>query len=217
MSRISSRTMVAGAVLLGVTLVGAAWLAYRPGPTGIDSAVLRSLIGTRSHGLTSVAKTVSLLFSPAAMAIWVVAIGVALVVRDRSLHRAVPIVAAAGVAAVADGLLKVAVARPRPPALEQIGTPETTFSYPSGHVTGTAVLIVALLVVVGVEPVRRFGWALLAGVVIALCAWTRLYLGAHWFSDVVGGAALGASAALLVPPMVTRVLAFASSPAQNRI
>lgn len=85
-----------------------------------------------------------------------------------------------------------AFARPR--RLDWLVFHETSFSYPSSH----AAIAVAfyglwawLLWCEGLAP-RRWVGALLAVVAIAIC-WSRLALGAHYVTDVAGGALLGAA------------------------
>jgi undecaprenyl-diphosphatase len=66
-------------------------------------------------------------------------------------------------------------------------------SYPSGHVANSATLAVAAAVIF-----PRL-WVIVVGVVwVLLMAFSRTYLHAHWLSDTVGGALIGAGAALLV-------------------
>lgn len=86
--------------------------------------------------------------------------------------------------------IKYLVHRPRPPLADQY-LHSATFSFPSGHVTGSTVcylLIAYILCTVyswrGVQSTITYGLAFL---MITFISGTRLYLGVHYLSDVVVG------------------------------
>lgn len=90
-------------------------------------------------------------------------------------------------------LLKQAFLRARPSFSDPILT-LSTYSFPSGHVLG-ATLFYGVLAAVIVANLRT--WPRRALIVLAACALvilvgiTRIYLGVHYFSDVVAAAAWG--------------------------
>jgi membrane protein DedA with SNARE-associated domain len=87
-------------------------------------------------------------------------------------------------------LFKWTMHRPRPIAIYQ-GI--SSWGFPSGHTTMSVVLygFLAILLVRSCNP--RWRWLpFSAAFGISLCvAFSRLYLGAHWLSDVLGGLSLG--------------------------
>jgi len=96
------------------------------------------------------------------------------------------------VSAVSAGLvqlLKVLYGRLRP---EDILLTLESGSYPSGHVANAATVAVLATVLVA-----RWWVAVAGAAYVVLMALSRTYLGAHWVTDTVGGALLGASVALL--------------------
>jgi len=75
------------------------------------------------------------------------------------------------------------------PAMEQVWLatpPDGSYAFPSGHTQNAAVLWSYLA-----GHYRRWPLLVAAIVVIPLVALSRLYLGAHWPVDVVGGIAIG--------------------------
>jgi len=82
----------------------------------------------------------------------------------------------------------------------------TNFSYPSGHMTRTIFIITILLCIlffglrgrVFLKTFLIFGLLLFA----FLMAMTRIYLGEHWFSDVLGGSLLGMSFGLFASVLI---------------
>ncbi len=89
-------------------------------------------------------------------------------------------------------LLKIAVHRQRPAGFGVYH--EISYSFPSIHATMAAFLFgfIAWIIVRRTEsPLRRF-WTISAAVfLIAAIGFSRLYLGVHFLSDVLGGCLLG--------------------------
>ncbi|HKJ09450.1 MAG TPA: VTT domain-containing protein [Gammaproteobacteria bacterium] len=100
--------------------------------------------------------------------------------------------ATAAGAAIMVRILKLTLQVPRPaPLYEGAGA----FAFPSAH-AGTNLAVygfLAVLVARELAPERRWLPYVGASALIVLIAFSRLYLGAHWLSDVIGGLALGLS------------------------
>ena len=114
-------------------------------------------------------------------------------------------------------LLKAAFQRARPGAdlLYLLPTP-TSLSFPSGHTMGTTGVIGCLVVVVHVlraPPIVRWGATVAGAAVISGVGLSRIYLGAHYPSDVVGGLlAAAAWVSALTGWMYPRLLPGESAP-----
>lgn len=138
-------------------------------------------------------RTISLLGSPLVMTCLGILVAAVLAVR-RLWFVFAGWVAAFGGAGVLDTLLKHIIRRPRPVYAADI-LHEASFSFPSGHAMGSLVGYGMLAYVVLVLWVTD--WRLRVFVVLTTCVLvlaigiSRLYLGVHYFSDVVGGYAAG--------------------------
>jgi membrane-associated phospholipid phosphatase len=100
------------------------------------------------------------------------------------------------------GSLKAALDRPRPPG-SLIAT--TAASFPSGHAIATAVTAVGLVLVLAPPGRARWRWEVNAVLLTSVMALSRVYLRAHWLSDTVAGALLGAGLALGWPALLMAV------------
>ena len=104
-------------------------------------------------------------------------------------------VAAAGLVSLIDDALKIAINRPRPtPDLVAVYVAETGKSFPSGH-SFFAALVLGMLAYLVITHLSKPGLKMLTlSAFLILILWTgasRIYLGAHWTSDVIGGYIVG--------------------------
>ena len=95
---------------------------------------------------------------------------------------------------LASSLLTLGFGRARPALIDHLDH-QTSYSYPSGHATSAAAVYL-LLAWLAPPRWRPYAWTLAAAMVI-LNGFSRIMLGVHWASDIVGGTMLGAAFALL--------------------
>jgi len=178
------------AVVVGVLL----WsVLAHGGLTAADSSLAAFIAGHRLAWLTPVMQLVTWMGSSFFIIPLGIAVGGYLYLRGSTWRPFVMMAAAfAGAAALYD-IVKPAVARTRPPAALQVGGPDTGWAFPSGHATQSIAFYGMLAIVLSLwyAPSRRRLFAIGAGLVVILVGASRLYLGVHWLTDVLGGYALG--------------------------
>jgi membrane-associated phospholipid phosphatase len=107
--------------------------------------------------------------------------------------------AAAALVSPLTTLLKESTGRPRPQFAEG-GARYETLSFPSGHASGVAALVTVALVLAWplLAPTARRVWLAVGIALVLLVGLTRIWLGVHFLSDVLGGWALGLGWTLLM-------------------
>jgi undecaprenyl-diphosphatase len=161
--------------------------------TQFDTTVLESLHRHATPVGLTVCDAISHLGSPAAMTVLALGGVLLLAARRQWIVLGGWVVAFSG-AGLIDHWLKVAIHRPRPlyaTALLQ----HSSWSFPSGHAMGALVgygMLAYVLILMGPRT-RRFRLLIVTGLALLIVAIgvSRLYLGVHYFSDVVGGYAAG--------------------------
>ncbi len=104
------------------------------------------------------------------------------------------IINSALIAGVGNYLIKFAFQRPRP-SVPHLVT-ETHFSFPSGHAMGSMLFYGTLIVVLPIlisNPRLRLAAQFLLGLLILLVGISRIYVGVHYPTDILGGYLLGAA------------------------
>src|SRR6202162_3698760 len=123
-----------------------------------------------------------------------VGVGAAVIVLTFLLRRpATPFVAFSAIYSVLYNVVNVIIQRPRPTGVAHVTSNLGGYSYPSGHVGFFLWLSVLAMVLLARRLPRPLYFAcwVLAAVLVVAAALSRIYVGAHWPSDVIGGFLVG--------------------------
>lgn len=156
-----------------------------------DSMAFRWADDVRSGTLDDVAKALTHLGSLPVVAV-ATALAIALLLTRRRIIESVTLAGGLAITWAAVHIAKAAIDRPRPshPLVETAGQ-----SYPSAHAAyAFAYVAIAVVLTRTLPGLARTTVVVVAAVVLAiLIGLTRISLRAHYLSDVVGGAGLGAT------------------------
>jgi membrane-associated phospholipid phosphatase len=192
--------LISGALLAGAVVVGLLVTLPATGPAvqDADDAVWRLAGAVRNEPTTAVAVALSWLGGT-----WVNwplrAAAILLLAWRRHWLRLAAFALAVLTSEILIGTIKAAVDRPRPPGslIETSGA-----AFPSGHAIATAVTAVGLVLVLAPPGPDRWRWEVRAVEFTAVMALSRVYLHAHWLTDTIAGALLGAGLALGWPALL---------------
>ncbi|HMA44830.1 MAG TPA: phosphatase PAP2 family protein [Gemmatimonadales bacterium] len=178
-----------GCLLVLTVAVAAGWT------SALDQATTLAAASHRTAFQSAVAVNVTALGSAPVITL-IAIIGAAYAVSS-GRPRMVLALAWTPLAFLLDSTIKLLVRHPRPTAAMIALPPD--FSFPSGHTVAASALYLTLaLLAAGAE--RRAGprrLLIASGVLVAvLVAWSRVYLGVHYLSDVIGGLLLGSAGAM---------------------
>lgn len=185
MSSSSGRRAVV-AILIAAAALGLLAVALPDGPSPIDA--VDPLL--RASAVAALAPLIDLFNWAGSLPVWTAAVvAVALLARRRRGLVVGTVVASIATEALTT-VLRVVVARPRPP-FGQGAELLVASGFPSGHVSRTVILMAALMVALPWAVRHRRAWLVAAIVVVAFMSLSRVFVGAHYTSDVLGGVLLG--------------------------
>jgi membrane-associated phospholipid phosphatase len=158
----------------------------------IDGAIAERVHPHVSPRRTKLALTLTQIGSPIFIVPTTLMAALISAVVRRSIWTGVVVTATVGLVGIGStvGKLIITAAHPQfPPHLP----PLSEHTFPSGHVSAALSLMGIVAIALGATPRHLLIWLGIAALT-AIVAATRIYLGAHWFSDTLGGVFLGCSA-----------------------
>ncbi|WP_035761014.1 phosphatase PAP2 family protein, partial [Paenarthrobacter nicotinovorans] len=199
--RLRQRTLFLWAAGLLVAGDAVFWLMFaavlsETGLATMDGTVHSFMVDSRNPMLTAVLTALSIVTSPG----WVAGIGAAValawMVWKREFWRPAVLMGAMFLAVILSTLVKQDVGRSRPSSSDFLLGPDDALSFPSGHTLGAGIFALVLTyLLVSRSGSRATAVLAFAGATLLtlMVAYSRLYLGYHWLTDVVAslGLALG--------------------------
>ena len=171
------------------------------GVAALDHPLLEAGKSVRSPGLDIVATGYTDIAGTIGMPILAATIMVVLAVKRRSWTPVILMLTATAGSLLMTVAGKQLIGRARPPLVDAIPPYEYSPSFPSGHTLNATVIagVVAYLIILRLDTLRaRTLTVLAAGFFAFTVGLSRIYLGHHWFTDVLVAWTLGAVWLVLV-------------------
>lgn len=184
MGRVSWRRHALTGAICTAAFIALAILTTANKTLAVDDAVLEQLYSLRNSTATAFFRTITHFGAPEASLIAATALSAWLIWRRNATNGMLALLFVYGSNLLA-GITKVLFNRIRP----DIWTPliqEVTFAFPSGHATASAILALLITFLFRGSRWRRL---IICGAIlyVLIVGVSRLYLGVHYATDVLGG------------------------------
>lgn len=201
--RLLSPPVIVGALLVVVVAIAGGFITN---PLPIDTTVWTDFIESRTPAMNTFMTGASWLFDPKRAVVLALVVAAAVWWFVKKVMHALYILGSVAFSGINGYIIKHIDSRPRPEEAYRLIT-EDGYSFPSGHATAVTALIVSLVMVLTMTRLgRRLRYLLwvAAFVFIAFICMTRLYLGVHWVTDVIGGFGVGLGSSMILAPFMLR-------------
>ena len=182
-------------ILLALFTLLAVWVAYNP-VLAIDVTITRAFQENQSPWLRYTMIAASFIGNVSALSLGLIVLAAVLFWMVDLRLEAIMVVVVSATSALLNWLIKLVVARPRPSAsLVEIIQATSGQSFPSGHVM-SYVAFWGLLFSLGIILFRGKHWwrtalLIISALFVVLVGPSRIYLGDHWATDVLGAYLIG--------------------------
>ena len=153
----------------------------------IDDIIYSIIMNFESNFLTLFFKTISFIFSTPMIILYCLL----MIFFFRNKNKAVFISIMMIIQALITNIIKIIFKRNRPTINPMVI--EKTYSFPSGHTVASVVLIIILGVFLKEKKLNKNIITLIQLLIISLVGLSRIYLGVHYFTDILGGILLSSS------------------------
>jgi undecaprenyl-diphosphatase len=189
----------AASLLFGLSIKTIGELALGTRLADIDDNILRKFASLRTGWLNGTALDFTALGSGTLLIIATTVVFLMLF-TTKDLYGAIHLACAGVGAGLLTDFFKHYFARPRPQVVERL-IHVASYSYPSGHAVGIAACYFSFAMIARRHLPRHISREVLIGftlLTIVLVCLSRVYLGVHYFSDVLSGMMIGVGWSLLL-------------------
>lgn len=201
--RLLSPPVIVGALLVVVVAIAGGFITN---PLPIDTTVWTDFVESRTPAMNTFMTGASWLFDPKRAVALALVVAVAVWWFVKKVMHALYILCSVAFSGINGYIIKHIDSRPRPEEAYRLIT-EDGYSFPSGHATAVTALIVSLVLVLTMtrlgRRLRYLLWVAALLFIVFICM-TRLYLGVHWVTDVIGGFGVGLGSSMILAPFMLR-------------
>ncbi|MBO5095266.1 MAG: phosphatase PAP2 family protein [Bacilli bacterium] len=147
----------------------------------IDNIVYKFIISSKSNTITNLMKFISFLFSTKIVVLYCIFC----LVFFKNKRNAIYLSGIMAIEALLNNIIKVIIKRPRPEILQMVTV--KTYSYPSGHTMAATIFLIVFgnFLKEKFKNNKRFITTIQV-LLILLTGVSRIYLGVHYFTDIIG-------------------------------